>query len=134
MKIKADSITSLAASPVVMYVGETDISTSLAASPVVMYVDETDIITSLAASSVIMYVDETDIITSLAASPVVMYVETFKTDVVVSIDYVIMCLTSHLQIIFSIRVNFMMLTISLSEIKAKTELFKITNNYSNKMF
>ena len=77
MKIKADGITSLAASPAVMYVGETDISTSLAASPVVMYVDETDIITSL------------------AASPVVMYVETFKTDVVVSIDYVIMCLTSQ---------------------------------------
>jgi hypothetical protein len=80
-----------------------------------MYVGETDISTSLAASPVVMYVDETDIITSLAASPVVMYVETFKTDVVVSVDYVIMCLTSHWQIIFSIRVNFMMLTISLSD-------------------
>jgi hypothetical protein len=43
--------------------------------------------------------------------------ETFKTDVIIFIRNVIMCLLSHWQIIFSIRVSRLILTISLRENK-----------------
>ena len=48
----------------------------------------------------VILIVETDIITSIAASPtaailLIMYVETFKTDVIVFIGDVTMCLTSH---------------------------------------
>ena len=45
---------------------------------------------------------------------------TLKTDIIVFICCFIMCLTSHWQIIFSIRINLLILTISLPEIKSKT--------------
>jgi hypothetical protein len=66
---------------------------------------------------------ETDIIANIAASPigraVIMFVETSKTDVIVFIGKVIMCLTSHWMIIFSIRVSPLILRISLCKIKGK---------------
>jgi len=75
---------------------------------------------------------KTDIITCItesligqAAILMVMYVETFKTDVIVFIDNVIMCLMTHWPIISSIRVSLLILTISLGEIKRKK--WQITN-------
>jgi len=48
-----------------------------------------------------------------------MYVETFKIEIIVFIDNIIMCLTSHLQIIFHIRVTLLILTISLDKNQRK---------------
>ena len=67
---------------------------------------------------------ETDIITSMTVSMIgramilmIVYVETSKTHIIVFICNIIMCLTSHWLIVFSIRVSLLILTISLSEIK-----------------
>ena len=49
----------------------------------------------------------------------IMYVKTFKTDVIFFIGKVVLCLTSHWPIIFSIKVNSLILKISLGEIKGK---------------
>jgi hypothetical protein len=62
---------------------------------------------------------ETDIITSMVMILLVMQVETFKTDIIVLIGNVIVCLASHWPIFSSIRVDSLILTISLSEIKGK---------------
>ena len=77
---------------------------------------------------------ETDIITSIAASPigwnvilVLVYVETFITNVIVFVGNIIMCLMSHWQIIFSITVSWLILTISLGEIKGKMSKISINN-------
>jgi hypothetical protein len=50
---------------------------------------------------------------------VLMSVSTFKTDVILLIGNVMMCLTSHWLMIFSIRVSLLILTIWLREIKGK---------------
>ena len=67
---------------------------------------------------------ETNIITGItpslierAAILVIMFVEILRTDVIVFIGNVIMCLMSHKLIFFSIRVGLLILTISLGEIK-----------------
>ena len=43
---------------------------------------------------------------------VMMYVETFKTDIIVDIGNMMMCLMSHRLIIFSVRVSKLILTIT----------------------
>ena len=67
---------------------------------------------------------ETNIITSFTASPIgravilaIMCVKIFIIDVIIFIGSIIMCLTSHCPIIFSIRISWLILKISLSEIK-----------------
>ena len=50
---------------------------------------------------------------------VLMSVSTFKTDVILLIGNIMMCLTSHWLMIFSIRVSLLILTIWLREIKGK---------------
>lgn len=69
---------------------------------------------------------ETDIIVSMAASligcaviPVLSYVKTFKLDVIVFIGNMIICLTSHWAITFSIMVSPLILKISFCDIKGK---------------
>ena len=63
---------------------------------------------------------KTDIIAaSLIGQAVTMYLETFKTDVIVLIDNVIICLTSHWPMFFSSRVSSLILEMSLSKIKGK---------------
>jgi hypothetical protein len=71
--------------------------------------------------------DITTITASLIRRPVilVMFVETFKTDVIVVISNVIICLMSCDPIIFSIMVSLLILKISLEEIKGKS----FTNKY-----
>jgi len=49
----------------------------------------------------------------------IMYVKTFETDVIVVIGNITMSLMAHCLIISSIRVNSVILTISLGEIKGK---------------
>ena len=53
---------------------------------------------------------------------VIMYVEILKTNVIVFIGYIIMCLISLWPIIFSIRVGLLILTISLGEIKERQSI------------
>ena len=72
---------------------------------------------------------ETDIITSMKTSLigqavilVIMCVKTFKTDVIVFIGNVIMCLTSHWLIVFSIRVHLSILTRSYGETNYKEDI------------
>lgn len=65
---------------------------------------------------------ETDHITIIATRPLDelgYYVETFKADVIIFINNVTMCLTSHKSLIFSIRVSKLILIISPSEIKGE---------------
>jgi len=72
--------------------------------------------------------DITTITASLRGRPlilVIMFVETFKTDVIVVISNLIICLTSCDPIIFSIMVRLLILKISLEEIKGKS----FTNKY-----
>ena len=68
----------------------------------------------------------TDVFTSITASLkgqavilVKMYVKTSETDVIVVIGNIIMCLMAHCLIISSIRVNSVILTITLGENKGK---------------
>ena len=75
---------------------------------------------------------ETNIITSIWASLigrtvilVIMYVKTFKADIIVYISDVIMCLSSHWLIFFSIRVSLLRLAMSLAEIKRKISMLLI---------
>ena len=75
---------------------------------------------------------ETDIITCItvrltgwAVILVIMYIKTFKTKVTVFISNIIMCLTSHWQIIFKIRISSLIQTISPGEIKGKMSKLSI---------
>jgi hypothetical protein len=56
-------------------------------------------------------------------------IETFKINIIVFISYVIMCLTSHWPIVFSIRVSSVILKISLCEIKGKLSKLLIIYNW-----
>jgi hypothetical protein len=76
---------------------------------------------------------ETDILNNIAASPIGqivilgMFVKTFKTDVIVFIGNVIIYLMSHWRIIFTIRVNSLILTISLGKNKDFKKNVQITD-------
>ena len=68
----------------------------------------------------------TNIIVSITAGQteravilVIMYVKTFRTDVIVLISSIIICMTSHRLIIFSIMASLLILKISHDKIKGK---------------
>ena len=58
------------------------------------------------------------------------FVETFKTNVIVVIDNVILRLTSHFPIQFSIKVNSLILTVLHCEIKGQVSISPIKANNS----
>ena len=74
------------------------------------------------------------IITASSIGPsvviVIRFVEPFKTDIVVN---VIMCLTSHKPILFSITVCLLILTMSLGEIKKMSKYTYIVTYCTKKM-
>ena len=86
-----------------------------------------------------VHIEITSVYTKVeTASPigwaVIMYVETSKNMVIDIIGNVIMCLTSHCPIIFSIRVSWLILTVSLVELKGKMSKLSILNSKSIKLY
>jgi hypothetical protein len=99
---------------------ETDIITSIAASPIGWNVILVLVYVETFITNVIVFVSNIIIL-------VLVYVETFITNVIVFVGNIIMCLMSHWQIIFSITVSWLILTISLGEIKGKMSKISINN-------